>query len=73
MNAIGGGWCKWDYSISSLQRDFSHSLIDRATVDVVHFGRLYSPSGFKRTMSNGSSVRSASRATNMAKPVNKPK
>jgi poly-gamma-glutamate synthesis protein (capsule biosynthesis protein) len=26
----------WDYSIPPLQRDFAHSLIDRAGVDVVH-------------------------------------
>jgi poly-gamma-glutamate synthesis protein (capsule biosynthesis protein) len=26
----------WDYSIPPLQRDFAHSLIDRAAVDVVH-------------------------------------
>ena len=26
----------WDYSISSLQRDFAHGLIDRAGVDVIH-------------------------------------
>jgi poly-gamma-glutamate synthesis protein (capsule biosynthesis protein) len=26
----------WDYSIPPLQRDFAHSLIDRAAVDIIH-------------------------------------